>query len=102
MSGYFPSNFFTFDCFSHEEVKEINKQIRKEVYTREPIGNASKSATKKGNFFIISCLPLIELINPWLSMCQKINANNFGYDIHWNFHLDALNYNVYEKEDEYV
>jgi len=91
-----------FQCFTIEQVKEINKVIKnnllqKEV-TKEPIGMFN---SKIGDFFSIPCTPLMELLHPWLHQCQRINRGFFGYDINWYFHLDYMNYNVYGKNGKY-
>ena len=91
-----------FECFTQEQVKEINKNIKKNIITKEDSLKASDHATKKGDFFLIPCSPLIELLHPWLYQCQQINRNLFGYDIYWDFHLESFNYNVYgTKGDKY-
>ena len=95
-----PLSAITFPYFTHEQVKEINKEIRKNIFQKEPLVNAA-TATKVGNFFHIPCLPLTELLHPWLKQCQVINKKVFGYDIFWNFHLESFNYNVYVESGEY-
>ena len=54
-------------------------------------------------FFHIPCSLLLELLHPWLYQCQIINKEKIGYDIDWDFHVDALTYNVYDskKQGEY-
>jgi len=91
----------TIPCFTHEQVKEINKKIKKNKLQKEESSAAATYASKKGDFFHILCSPLMELLRPWLYECQHINKNIFGYDIYWDFHLDALNYNVYGTNGEY-
>ena len=88
------------DCFTQEQVKEINKEIKKNIFEKEPAGNAADS-TKIGDFFHIPCHPLMELLHPWLWQCQQINRKVFGYDIYWDFHLETMNYNVYGENGEY-
>ena len=95
-----PLSVITFPYFTHEQVKEINKEIRKNIFQKEPL-DAAASAIKVGNFFHIPCLSLTELLHPWLKQCQVINKKVFGYDIFWNFHLESFNYNVYDKSGEY-
>ena len=90
-----------FDCFTQEQVKEINKEIKKNIFEKEPLADAAQDASKIGDFFIISCGPLMKLIHPWLYECQLINKQVFGYDIYWDFHLETLNYNVYGTGGEY-
>ena len=51
-----------FQCFTHEQVKEINKEIRKNIRQKEPL-DAAASAIKVGNFFHIPCLLLTELLH---------------------------------------
>ena len=95
-----PLSAITFPYFTHEQVKEINKEIRKNIRQKEPL-DAAASAIKVGSFFHIPCLSLTELLHPWLKQCQVINKKVFGYDIFWNFHLESFNYNVYVESGEY-
>ena len=92
---------YTFDCFTKEQIKEINKGIKKNIFGKESSLTAAKHASKKGNFFHVSCSPLMGLLYPWLHECQLINKTVFGYDTYWDFHIDTLNYNTYEKNGEY-
>ena len=92
---------FDFPCFTHEQVKEINKQIKKELFLKEQTSMAARDATKTGNFYHIPCLPLMDLLYPWLNQCQQINRDCFGYDVYWDFHLESFNYNIYEVGGEY-
>ena len=92
---------FGMNIFTQEQVKEINKEIKKNILKKEPAGNAAPDTTKTGEFFNIQCSILMELIHPWLYQCQMLNKLTFGYDISWDFHLDMLNYNVYGENDEY-
>ena len=91
----------TFQCFTQEQVKEINKKIKENIFQEEKSSSAANYASKKGKFFIVPCGPLMELLHPWLYQCQGVNRDVFGYDIYWNFHLEALNYNVYGTNGEY-
>ena len=99
-----------FQCFTHEQVKKINKNIKENFLKnikgnfldkQDPSGGAG-NAVKRGGFFHLPCNPLMELIHPWLYQCQLANRVIFGYDIDWAFQLDRLNYNVYEMNDEYT
>ena len=92
---------YTFPCFTHDQVKEINKRSKKNILQKEKQSNVASNVSKIGEFSIVPCEPLMELIHPWLYQCQQANRNIFGYDIYWNFHLDTLNYNVYGKNGEY-
>ena len=93
-----PLSVITFPYFTHEQVKEINKEIRKNIRQKEPL-DAAASAIKVGSFFHIPCLPLTELLHPWLKQCQVINQKVFGYDIFWNFPVES--FNLYDKSGEY-
>ena len=90
-----------FQCFSKEQVKEINKEIKKNLFQKEPQTEAAQNASKIGDFFHIPCSPLMELLHPWLYECQLINKKVFGYDIYWNFPVETLTYNVYGESGEY-
>ena len=92
---------YIFQCFTLEQVKEINRLIKKNIYEKEKSFSQAHGASKTGDFFHISISPLMELIYPWLDECQITNRNIFGYDIYWNFHLDGLTYNVYGTGGKY-
>ena len=89
----------TFDCFTQEEVKEINKIIRRNILQKEDLNDPS--GTKIGEFSNVLCSPLIESVRPWIYQCQRLNRAIFGYDIYWDFHLEAMNYNVYGENGQY-
>jgi predicted 2-oxoglutarate/Fe(II)-dependent dioxygenase YbiX len=91
----------TFQCFTHEQVKEINKKISTNIVEEEKSSEVASNASKIGNFFYVPCSPLMELLHPWLYQCQQINRNHFGYDVYWNFHLEKFNYNVYGTGGKY-
>ena len=93
--------YFSFDCFTKEQVKEINRKIKENIFQEEEKGQGAPDAIKIGKFFNVPCLPLMELLHPWLYQCQQINRDCFGYDIYWDFHLEGLNYNVYGTKGEY-
>ena len=99
VSGKFST--ITFPCFTQEQVKEINKKIKENILQEQDPSDAASNVAKIGKFFNVDCLPLMELIHPWLYQCQHINKEVFGYNIHWDFHLDYLNYNVYVKNGGY-
>ena len=90
-----------FDCFTKKQVSEINKEIEKNIARREDEAAKAKDTTKRGDFFHVPCIPLMELLHPWLYHCQAINKEYFGFDIYWHFHLEKLNYNVYGIDGEY-
>ena len=91
----------TLEIFTLEQVKEINREIKKYIFEREPPDEASQNVSKIGDFFQIPCEPLMKLLHPWLYQCQHTNREVFGYDIYWDFHLESLNYNVYRENGEY-
>ena len=91
----------TFLCFNHEQVKEIKKKIKENIIQEEEKYHAADNVSKIGNFFVVPCMPLMELLHPWLYHCQQANREVFGYDIYWDFHLETLNYNVYGTGGEY-
>ena len=93
--------FYWFPCFENEQVKEINKEIKKFITKKENPSFSAQNVPKKGEFFPVPCLPLMELLHPWIEECQRINRSSFGYDIYWNLHLDEFNYNVYGPGGEY-
>ena len=95
------SECIIFDCFTHEQVKEINKKIKKNIFQKEYSSMVAENVSKIGEFSSIQCFPLMELLHPWLYQCQMINKNHFGYDIYWDFHLEFYNYNVYGENGEY-
>ena len=87
----------TFPCFTQEHVKKINEEIKKNISKKELLEYASKI----GEFSIVECMPLMNLVFLWLNKCQQLNRNIFGYDTYWSFHLDTFNYNVYGPNGKY-
>ena len=92
---------YAFQCFTHEEVIRINKEIKRNITEKEHSSKTAITASKKGEFFHVLCRPLMDIIHPWLYQCQLINKNVFGYDIDWFFHLEKFNYNVYGENGTY-
>ena len=95
------TNIVSFDCFTKEQVKEINKKIKENILQKEPSTHAAENTIKIGEFFNVPCGPLMELLHPWLYQCQIMNKEVFGFDTNWDFHLDSFNYNVYGINGEY-
>jgi len=95
------SELSIFDCYTKEQVKEINKKVKENIRERQNPEQAAQNVNKKGEFFNVPCLPVLELLHPWLYQCQVINKNHFGYDIYWDFHLEQVSYNVYGENGEY-
>ena len=96
-----------FKIFTEEEVKEINKEIKKCIVENNPAflekepPSVAAHESKIGEFSILQVHPLMELLHPWLYKCQYINKRVYGYDIYWDFHLEQCNYNVYGTGGEY-
>ena len=95
------SNGVSFQCFTHEEVKKINKKIKENIIREEPKSGPAKHVNKTGKFFNVPCLATMEYLHPWLWKCQHLNRDFFGYDIYWQFHIEGFNYNVYGVGGEY-
>ena len=91
----------TFQVFTPEQVRKINIEIKKHILHTENTSTAAQNVSKTGKFYHVRCNALMELLHPWLYLCQLSNKEMFGYDIYWDFHLDTLNYNVYETGNEY-
>ena len=68
-----------FQCFTNEQVKEINKKVKENIWKKQDPSAATAGVVKKGEFFDIPCIPLMDLIQNWLYQCQLINKNIFGY-----------------------
>ena len=92
---------YTFKCFTHEQVKEINKEIKTQESKKQDPAKAARNVSKIGEFSIVPCEPLMEILHPWLYQCQVVNRDIYGYNIDWQFHLDFMNYNVYGENGEY-
>ena len=90
-----------FTCFTHEQVKEINKEVKKNIKSEQNPEESAQNVNKIGKFCQVPCMSLMELLHPWLYQCQLINRHHFGYDVDWNLHLDKFNYNVYGESGEY-
>ena len=91
----------TFQVFTLEQVKKINKEIKKSVLQPQSSSDPAGNVTKIGKFSYTSCGPLMNLLQPWLYQCQLSNQSLFEYNIDWNYSIDSLSYNVYGKGGEY-
>ena len=103
----FEMSYLTQELFTNEQIREINKRIKKQLddvdgSIKEPANMPAGDAIKTGEFFIIPCGGVMDLIHPWLHMCQKCNRDQIGFDINWDFHLDTCSYNIYEIGGEYT
>ena len=58
--------FFIFPCFTNEQIKEINKNIKKNILQKEASDAPAGDRTKIGDFFEVPVTPLMELLHPWL------------------------------------
>ena len=97
-----PLGVSSFQCFTPEQVKEINEKIRMSITSKESPYDAAVGVPKRGSFSYVPCPPMMDLLHPWLYNCQTINLQYFGYDIYWNFHLDKFTYNEYGEGGEYA
>ena len=97
-----PLGVSSFQCFTPEQVKEINEKIRMSITSKEsPYDDSAIGVPKRGSFSYVPCPPMMDLLHPWMYNCQTINLEYFGYDIYWNFHLDKFTYNEYGEGGEY-
>jgi len=92
---------FGFACFNPQAVKAINELIKKNVGQKEEPTQAAEDTNKVGTFFNVPIPPIMNLIHPWLYLCQNINRRHFGYDVDWQFQSDGVNYNIYKTNDTY-
>ena len=92
---------FGFACFNPQEIKAINELIKKNLGQKEQPTAAAENINKVGEFFDVPIPPIMNVIHPWLYLCQNINRRHFGYDVDWQFQTDSLNYNIYKTNDTY-
>ena len=93
--------YISFQCYTNEQVKEINKKIKEITWRKQDPSDAAFTVSKVGEFFNVPCPPLMELLIPWLENCQHANRDVFGFDIYWDFHIEYCNYNIYGENGEY-
>ena len=79
----FEMSYLTQELFTNEQIREINKRIKKQLddvdgSIKEPADMPAGDAIKTGEFFIIPCGGVMDLIHPWLHMCQKCNRDQFN------------------------
>ncbi len=89
------------NLFTLDEIREINKQADKFVFSAEKTDAGAEGLTKSSRVGIINWLPMTELLHPFISFIQEANRQFFGFDIYFHFNNETLNYNVYEKDQEY-
>ena len=67
----YSNQILTFQCFTKEQVIEINKEIENHKIQKEKSINVAANVDKIGIFSHVPCDPLMNFIHPWLYSCQQ-------------------------------
>jgi PKHD-type hydroxylase len=96
------SNYFYWNnLFLPEEIKTINSLINKYKDKKEEEHLKSSSATKTSTVYPIKLMYLKDVLKKALEALILNNQDNFGYDIFdWSDEME-VNFNIYEKGQEY-
>ena len=96
------SNYFYWNnVFSPKEIKDINSLIYKHKDKKEEKHLAASGVNKTSTVYPIKLKYLKEILNKALLKIIENNQNHYGYDI-FNFTDNlCLNFNIYEKNQEY-
>jgi|TARA_R110000803_G_scaffold64702_5_gene125772 hypothetical protein len=94
--------------FNKSEIKKFNKEINKNIDSKENPENAASNSKEQGlknvDTHVVKLSNIDKFVKPVLENVRFCNDKNFQYDIHNNFELlDYGNYNVYSstKNSEY-
>ena len=94
-------SIFKVSIYTPDEIKYINEFLEKQESQTQDVKEGAENVTKKGKFSFYRADSLLEVLYPWLYTCQQVNREQFGYHIYWDFHLETINHNIYEKDDMY-
>ena len=93
--------FYWNNVFSPKEIKDINSLIYKHKDKKEEKHLAASGVNKTSTVYPIELKYLKEILNKALLKIIENNQNHYGYDI-FNFTDNlCLNFNIYEKNQEY-
>ena len=86
--------------YNLEQVKELNKLIRKNFITTSQ-DKPAEDSVKTSEVKFVKLGIIGNLLNPFIQFCYSANVNAFGFDL-FNLNSDkTLNYNIYKKNTEY-
>jgi len=89
------------NVLSKQEIKNINFLLDKHKKEKEPIFAKAKESKKTSTVYPIKIKFLKEKLNKIFYNITLVNQDRYGYDL-YNFNdNDKLNYNIYEKGEEY-
>jgi len=89
------------NVFSFKDIKEINSLIKKHRENKEEDKTLKASVNKTSTVYHIKFKYLKNLLENAVSSIVSGNRYNYGYDIFKFSDEDKLNFNIYEKNQEY-
>jgi len=89
------------DVFSSKDIKNINSLVKNHKNREEDKTLKAYNATKSSTVYHIKMKHLKDLLKIPMSLIIEGNRNNYGYDIFECGDEMFLNFNIYEKNQEY-
>ena len=86
--------------FDTKHIKKLNETINENLIKAKDIPNSEAIKTSQVKF--VHLRPLQNLIIPFLDFIITSNTNYYGFDLFQLTGSKILNYNTYEKEEEYT
>ena len=93
------ANYSSMNLFNQDQIKEINKIIKKNLIQGKD--NFAKESVKTSEVKFVNYGKIEKYIFPFVEFCLTANNNFFGFDLHPLTSLKKLNYNIYEEGTEY-
>ena len=94
------ANYSSMNIYNKEQVKEINSIIRSNFVEGRDNFAAKSNKTSEVKFVFYGKLQ--KYIGQFVDFCFTANNNFFGFDLHPLTDLKKLNYNIYDKGQEYT
>ena len=86
--------------FTSNTIKEFNQDIKKNL--KNDFFGKAKGATKTSNVTNVEYGDIEKYMKPVFDLCQINNISSLGYNIFVPTRYNLLNYNIYNKGNEYT
>ena len=93
------ANYSAINIFNQDQIKEINSAIRSNFV--EGKDNFATKSNKTSDVKFVYYGSVQKYILPFVDFCFTSNNNYFGFDLYPLTNLKKLNYNIYDKGQEY-
>ena len=91
---------FANNLLNKEQISELNNLIKKN-FINDAKDRLATGAIKSSQVKFLKLGMVHNFLAPFLDFCLTVNNTNFGFDLHQLTSHKIINYNTYEKGEEY-